>query len=217
MLQDLVEGRAVAPEALDALATRYLIAVVSFAGSASDCSALVEAAGPGVLTARLDHGLVLLVPDFDAAPTQRVVERLTRCLGGRGWLATARRPAAEVFRGFTEAADVLRLVVAGRRPCGAYTISDVLIEYAATRHTRVIEKLVAVIRPLRAHTVLWETLTTLIDADYNRYEAAKRLYVHRTTVDYRLRRIAELTGCDTASSRGLQILTTALIAHAING
>ena len=217
MLQDLVEGRVVASDALDALAPRYLIAVVSFAGATSDCSALVEAAGPGVLTARLDPGVVLLVPDFDAARTQRVVERLARCVGDRGWLATAGRPAAEVFQGFTEAADVLRLVAAGRRPCGAYTISDVLIEYAATRHARVVEKLVAVIKPLRAHAVLWETLTALVDADYSRHKAARRLYVHRTTVDYRLRRITELTGCDTASSRGLQILATALIAHAVNG
>lgn len=217
LVRALVEGRPVPREALDVLAARYLIAVVSPADAGRDWSAMAKAAGPGLLTARLDREVVLLVPDVDADRTRQVIRRLTCCLNGQGWLATARRPTADLVQGVTEAADVLRLVLAGRRPSGAYTISDVLVEYAATRQTPVIDKLISVVEPLSGHAVLWETLTALIDADYNRNEAARRLFVHRSTLDYRLRRIAALTGWDPASGRGAQLLTTALIAHALSG
>ncbi len=96
-----------------------------------------------------------------------------------------------------------------------YSISDVLVEYAVIRHEEVTENLVAVIKPLRAHAVLWETLTALIDADYNRNKAAKNLFIHRSTLDYRLQRIASVTGCDPTSGRGVQLLTAALIADTV--
>lgn len=211
MLQDFLDS------GLAGGSAGYLIAVVRFDGDGVDCSALEEAAGPDVPAVRLDHDVVLLVPDLDAARTERVIERLTCCLDGRGRLVTTRRPATDLVQGVAEAADVMRLVVAGRRPSGAYTISDVLVEYAATRHPRVIETLRAVIEPLREHAVLWETLTAVIDADHDRNEAARRLSVDRTTIDHRVERIAELTGHHPATGRGAQLLTTALIAHAIHG
>jgi DNA-binding PucR family transcriptional regulator len=112
---------------------------------------------------------------------------------------------------------VLRLVVAGLRPSGAYTISDVLVEYAVTLNEKVRTDLAAVIRPLRAHKVLWETLTVFVDSDYSRNKAARSLFIHRSTLDYRLRRIGDVTGCDPTSGRGAQMLTAAMIAEALQG
>lgn len=212
---DLIHGRDVAPEVLAGLASRYLIAVVRFPDAGRGRPALHEAAGTGVLKTRRDNAVVLLVPDVDADRTARITKQLTQCLAGKGWLALAERPKEEIADGYAEAADVMRLVVAGRRPGGAYRISDVLVEYAVTSHERVTENLAAVIKPLRAHGVLWETLTVLIDADYNRNKAARDLFIHRSTLDYRLQRIASITGFDPTSGRGAQVLTAAMIADAV--
>jgi hypothetical protein len=212
LVADLVTDRPVPKAVLDGLAPRYLIVLARSSGTGRGKALPAEIAGPGVLSTRHENGMVLLVPDIDA---NRTTEHLTQWLGGSGWLAIAKRSRAQLADGFREASDVMRLVTAGRRPSGAYSISDVLVEYAVTRHERVAENLVAVIKPLRAHTVLWATLTALIDADYNRNKAAKYLFIHRSTLDYRLQRIASVTGCDPTSGRGVQLLTAALIADSV--
>jgi hypothetical protein len=212
---DLIAGRAVPQAVLDSLATRYLVAVVRSGASGRGKAISAELAGPGVLSTRHDGDLVLLIPDIDDCRTKRITGHLTQWLNGSGWLAVAKRGRAQLADGFREASDVLRLVAAGRRASGMYSISDVLVEYAVIRHEEVTENLVAVIKPLRAHAVLWETLTALIDADYNRNKAAKNLFTHRSTLDYRLQRIAGVTGCDPTSGRGVQLLTAALIADSV--
>ncbi|WP_082114920.1 PucR family transcriptional regulator [Lentzea aerocolonigenes] len=212
---DLIAGRSVPQAVLDSLATRYLVAVVRSGVNGRGKAVSAEIAGPGVLSTRHDGDLVLLIPDIDDGRTTRITGHLTQWLGGSGWLAVAKRGRAQLADGFREAGDVLRLVAAGRRPSGMYSISDVLVEYAVIRHEEVAENLAAVIKPLRAHAVLWETLTALIDADYNRNKAAKNLFIHRSTLDYRLQRIAGVTGCDPTSGRGVQLLTAALIADSV--
>ncbi len=212
---DLVDGRPLAAEVLDGLAARYLVVVIRPAGPGSEVDALHAAAGQGALMTHRDDNLVLLAPVEGSGSAERCVRRLTQCLGGRGWLATAEREKTLVAEGFDEASCVLRLVLAGMRPRGGYSISDVLVEYAVTLHERVRSDLAAMIRPLRAHGVLWETLVAFIDADYSRNKTARNLFVHRTTVDYRLRRVAAITGCDPTSGRGAQMLTAAMIAEAV--
>lgn len=212
---ELIDGGDVPPGIFAGLASRYLIAVVRFQDADQDRPALYEAAGPGALKTRREADLVLLVPDLDADRTARITKQLAQCLGGEGWLALAERPKSEIADGYAEAADVMRLVVAGRRGGGVYSISDVLVEYAVTRHEKITDNLVSVIRPLRAHAVLWKTLTVLIDEDYNRNKAARTLFVHRSTLDYRLQRIATITGCDPTSGRGAQLLTAAMVADAV--
>lgn len=212
---DLIAGRSVPQAVLDSLASRYLVVVARGSATGRGKAVPAEIAGPGVLSTRHDGDLVLLVPDIDDNRTTRITGHLTHWLSGSGWLAVAKRGRGRLADGFREANDVMRLVAAGRRPSGMYSISDVLVEYAVIRHEEVTENLVAVIEPLRAHSVLWETLTALIDADYNRNKAAKNLFIHRSTLDYRLQRIASVTGCDPTSGRGVQLLTAALIADAV--
>jgi hypothetical protein len=212
---DLIAGRPVPQAVLDSLAARYLVVVARGAATGRGKTIPAKVVGPGVLSTRYEGDLVLLIPDVDATRTSRITASLTQGLKGGGWLATAKRGRSQLADGFREADDVMRLVTAGRRPSGAYSISDVLVEYAVIRHEEVAENLVAVIKPLRAHAVLWETLTALIDADYNRNQAAKNLFIHRSTLDYRLQRIATVTGCDPTSGRGVQLLTAALIADTV--
>lgn len=212
---DLIAGRPVSQAVLDSLASRYLVVLARGSATGRGKAVPAEIAGPGVLSTRHEGDLVLLIPDVDAGRTTRVTGHLDQWLNGSGWLAIAKRSRSELTDGFREADDVMRLVTAGRRPSGSYSIADVLVEYAVIRHEMVSENLVAVIKPLRAHAVLWETLTALIDADYNRNKAAKNLFIHRSTLDYRLQRIASVTGCDPTSGRGLQLLTAALIADSV--
>ncbi|MFJ6572162.1 PucR family transcriptional regulator [Streptomyces sp. NPDC091292] len=220
---DLADGHPLPADVLEGLTPRYLVAVVRLAEPGREVEALraVDAlravAGEGLLLTHRDGNVVLFIPAAGPGSGERSVTRLTQCLGGRGWLATAERDRARLVDGFNEASYVLRLVVAGLRPSGAYTISDVLVEYAVTLNEKVRTDLAAVIRPLRAHKVLLETLTAFVDSDYSRNKAARSLFIHRSTLDYRLRRIGEVTGCDPTSGRGAQMLTAAMIAEALHG
>lgn len=217
LADDLADGHPLPAGVLEGLTPRYLIAVVRLAEPGREVDALRAVAGEDTLLTHRDGNVVLFIPAAGPGSGQRSVTRLTQCLGGRGWLATAERDRACLVDGFNEASYVLRLVVAGLRPSGAYTISDVLVEYAVTLHEKVRTDLAAVIRPLRAHKVLWETLTAFVVSDYSRNKAARRLFIHRSTLDYRLRRIGDVTGCDPTSGRGAQMLTTAMIAEALQG
>lgn len=214
---DLADGHPLPADVFERLTPRYLIAVARLAEPGRDVDALRAVAGDGTLLTHRHGNVVLFVPAAGPGSGERAVARLTQCLGGRGWLATAERDRARLVDGFNEASYVLRLVVAGLRPSGAYTISDVLVEYAVTLNEKVRTDLAAVIRPLRAHKVLLETLTAFVDCDYSRNKAARSLFIHRSTLDYRLRRIGDVTGCDPTSGRGAQMLTAAMIAEALQG
>lgn len=212
---DLIDGDPLPPEVTAGLAARYLVAVLSLAKSGCDPNALLAAGGPDTLMTYRDENVVLLVPVGVADSAEQVVTRLARCLGGGGWFATAERERAHLAEGFDEAFFVLRLVMAGRRPIGGYTISDVLVEYAVMSNEQVRSDLAAVIRPLRAHPALWKTLTTFIECDHSKHKTARRLFVHRSTLDHRLRRVAAITGCDPSTGRGAYLLTAALVAEAV--
>ncbi|MGW4718072.1 PucR family transcriptional regulator, partial [Nocardia sp. NPDC004260] len=73
------------------------------------------------------------------------------------------------------------------------------------------------VAPLMEHPDLLETLRIHIDNDLNRQRTARQLHVHPNTVDYRLRRIAQLTGLDPADARGLWYLRSALIVWTDGG
>lgn len=214
---DLADGHPPPADVLEGLAPRYLVAVMRLAESGREAEVLRAVVGEDTLVAHRNGNVVLFVPAVGPGSGERSVARLTQSLGGRGWLATAERDRARLVDGCNEASYVLRLVVAGLRPSGAYTISDVLVEYAVTLNEKVRCDLAAVIRPLRAHKALWETLAAFVDSDYSRNKAARSLFIHRSTLDYRLRRIEDVTGCDPTSGRGAQTLTAAMIAEALQG
>lgn len=52
------------------------------------------------------------------------------------------------------------------------------------------------------------TLDAYYRHDMNRRLTAAHLYVHVRTLDYRLRRVRELTGIDPATTHGVRTLTT---------
>jgi len=173
---------------------------------------------PGTRYVLGEMGAVVLVPDGDDLRTRWLMDEFREWLDGQAWCATASRTATEIPSGYQEAVDVLDLVLAAGRSPGVYVLDDVLVEYAVTQHDAVSSSLVAIVASLTtSSSVGYETLDALIRADYNRTRAAAELCIHRSTLDYRLRRIEELTGYDPMSSRGVRVLGAAMTAYALSG
>jgi hypothetical protein len=63
----------------------------------------------------------------------------------------------------------------------------------------------------RRRADLLETVRTFIACDLDRRRAAKRLHVHPNTLDYRLRRVEELTGLRLAATADLALIYLALL------
>ncbi|KOX07895.1 CdaR family transcriptional regulator [Nocardiopsis sp. NRRL B-16309] len=129
------------------------------------------------------------------------------------WIGLAWSPGGEGTRAAHEAGDVVRLSRGLRLAPGVYRLRDVMMEYACAGSPRVRAAMVARIAPVVADAVLRPTLEAVIDAGGNRSRAARALFIHRSTIDYRLGRVRVLTGQDPADSRGLQYLRTALALH----
>lgn len=208
---ELIDGLRLPREVLDRLAPVYSVVLARLPAQRRVEQPSSELARRGVLCTRRSGALVLLVP---VAETDLLAD-LTGRLAVEGWVVTSRRAVAELEDGYTEARDVLRLVLAGRRPAGLYTMKDVLLEHAITSNEVITAQLAEIIKPLIDHPVLWQTLVALLDADFNRHQAARDLFIHRSTLDYRLRRIAKVTGHDPSTGRGAQVLSAALIADAV--
>ena len=202
---DLIDGVAVPPDVLARLAPGYAVLV------SEQRDAHVHERR-GVLRTIRSGLLVLLVPEREA---DLLDELTTQLASGTRWVAIARRPVAELADAYAEATEVLRLVEAGCRPAGTYTVADVLVEQAIAANTAVAARLAGIIRPVRQNQALWETLVALVHADFNRNQAARDLFVHRSTMDYRLQRIAKITGWDPAGGHGAQLLRAALFADAV--
>jgi sugar diacid utilization regulator len=60
-------------------------------------------------------------------------------------------------------------------------------------------------------------LETYLGTDLDRRRTAAALHVHPNTLDYRLRRVVELTGLDPSTARGLQLLGAAMAARQLGG
>jgi hypothetical protein len=100
---------------------------------------------------------------------------------------------------------------------GAIDAEDFVLELLLARAPDLAASLVErVIGPLEAYAArrgdsgLLETLETFLACALDRRRTAERLHVHPNTLDYRLRRIAELTGLEPGKPRDLVLLELAL-------
>lgn len=141
-----------------------------------------------------------------------VLEHLSAVTGARlsaGAVAAAPSGVAAAAR----LAEEIRAVAAAfDRGPGLHRLEDVLLEYQLTRPTPARERLAALLAPLQARPELLETLRTHLACSLHRRDTAARLRVHPNTVDYRLRRIAELTGLDPGRPADLPRIHAALAA-----
>jgi sugar diacid utilization regulator len=125
------------------------------------------------------------------------------------WTAVTWVRSAQVPDGRQTVSDVLALVTTLRLPPGVYRRQDVLLEYAAMRSPGTAHAFRRLIEPVMTADALRETLEALIAEDGNRSRAAERLVIHRSTIDYRLDRIEQLTGQSPGTLPGMRTLTSA--------
>jgi hypothetical protein len=122
-------------------------------------------------------------------------------------------PPEDLPAAAAQARDVLRLSEQLGRPPGLSVLRDVLLEYQLTRPSDAVPALAALLEPLERNPDLLLTLEAYLAQDTDRRRAAAALHVHPNTLDYRLKRIVELTGLDPATTTGLQLLAAAVAAR----
>lgn len=194
-------------------AGHYAVVAVHRTGSGDELGALLDNSfrtGGALSVVTGDRGYVLLPAD-DEQQAADLCHQAHRLLDGEVWFAMAWRSRAEVSAGRQEATSVLALA-RGRAP-GVYRIEDVLVEYAVMQDASATGCLVTMITPILRQEALHTTLEVFIAANGNRSKAANLLQIHRSTLDYRLSRIEQLTGCQPTSARGVQMLATALATY----
>ncbi|HEU5470707.1 MAG TPA: helix-turn-helix domain-containing protein [Actinophytocola sp.] len=116
-------------------------------------------------------------------------------------------PAADIAR------EVREIAFAAGFPPGVYDLSDVALEFQLSRPGPAREILAALVQPLTRTPELLQTLALHVHCGLNRRRTAKELHVHPNTVDYRLRKIGELTGLDPTHPDQLARIRAALVAR----
>ncbi|WP_157984816.1 PucR family transcriptional regulator [Lentzea terrae] len=112
-----------------------------------------------------------------------------------------------------QAADIAELVQRLGRPPGPYVLDDVLLEYQLCRPGPGRKRLARVMDRLAEHPDLLHTLRVFLNSDHNRHRTAESLHLHRNTLNYRLRRVTELTGYNPADPADIRLLAASLIVH----
>ena len=160
-----------------------------------------------VLSSLAPDGGIALLPGEDF-PLDRIVADVTRSAGVPLTVAAVAAPPSGVAAAARLAREVLAVAV--RSGPGLYRLEDVLLEYQLSRPSAALEPLAAIVSPLSDELV--ETLEVYLRRG-SRRPAATELHVHPNTVDYRLRRVAELTGLDPTRIEHVTLLTAALAAR----
>lgn len=111
------------------------------------------------------------------------------------------------------AADCAEVADRLNHPSGVHQLAGLLLEVQVTRPGPARTALRQLLRPLEDSTELVQTLAVYVEENGRRAVTAARLHVHPNTLDYRLRRIRELTGIDPCEREGGQLLRAALVVR----
>jgi sugar diacid utilization regulator len=153
-----------------------------------------------------------VTPLLDRLP--RLIVAIRAAIGAEVTAAAAGSATLDgVARAAGQARDVLGLARRLGRPPGVYVLSDVLLEYQLTRDSDARPLLAGLLDPLDSNADLVRTVEAYFAHDLDRRSTAGALHVHPNTLDYRLRRIGQLTGLDLARPSGQQLLAAALTAR----
>jgi len=148
-------------------------------------------------------GGIALLPD-EGSPLEALVAGLQESAGAPVRAGAARADStAAVAAAAQQAREVLRL--AGPAP-RLYVLKDVLLDYQLSRPSEAQQHLAALLDPLEDFPDLLRTLEAYLREDLDRRRTAGALHVHPNTLDYRLKRVVELTGLEPATTCGLQLL-----------
>ncbi|WP_245649717.1 PucR family transcriptional regulator [Nocardia shimofusensis] len=152
-------------------------------------------------------------PELTAELTAELLAELSAAAEIALSAAAVLAEAGQVPEAAEQAHELLEVArVAGRGP-GFYRLADLAMEYQLTRGGPAGRQLARLFDPLDAHPELFDTARAYLRNDMNRRRTARQLFVHPNTVDYRLRRIVQLTGMDLATATGIARATAALLAR----
>lgn len=156
----------------------------------------------------------LLIPQdhFDPAAAERFVEQIAGAAQTQVRAAFVAAGAGGIAEGVERAHAVLDIMRRLRR-VGLERFDDLSLEYQLSRPGTAGRHLAALLDPLEDHPVLLETLTAHLATRSTRLRTARALHVHPNTVDYRLNKIAEITGLDPTQPDGVWRLRCALVAR----
>ncbi len=141
------------------------------------------------------------------------VRALGRAAGADVTVAVVAAAPPAVAAAAALAKDVLDVAVAHGNPPGLYRLEDVLVEFHLSRVSAATPRLAALLEPLTERPELRDTLLCFLRSGQNRRRTASTLHLHPNTVDYRLRRVAELTGLDPTAARDAIAFQAALTAQ----
>ncbi|WP_410875980.1 PucR family transcriptional regulator [Nocardia sp. A7] len=158
----------------------------------------------------------LLIPQdhFDPAEAERFVEHLVAAAHTRvraTFVSASGDGIPEAVERVHAVLDIMRRL----RRDGLARFEDLSLEYQLSRPGAAGHHLTAMVDPLEAHPVLLETLKAYLSTRCTRLHTARILHIHPNTVDYRLNRIAEITGLDPLHSDGVWRLRSALVARTL--
>ncbi|HET9139952.1 helix-turn-helix domain-containing protein [Actinophytocola sp.] len=180
---------------------------------------LERAAGDPVLTRLTSAGGLVVLPATgeDQDPGWARIRRIVSAAGHAGGVAVTAGVAlaapAEVGAAAVVVKEIREIAHSAGFPPGVYQLSDVALEFQLSRPGPARELLAAQVDPLTRTPELLQTLFVHVDCGLNRKRTAKELHVHPNTVDYRLRKIGELTGLDPANPGELARIRAALVAR----
>lgn len=158
----------------------------------------------------------LLIPrdHFDPAGADRFVEHLVAAAHTRvraTFVSASGDGIPEAVERVHAVLDIMRRL----RRDGLERFEDLSLEYQLSRPGAAGHHLAATLDPLDSHPILLETLKAYLATRCTRLHTARVLHIHPNTVDYRLNRIAEITGLDPLHSDGVWRLRSALVARMI--
>ncbi|MFF2396094.1 PucR family transcriptional regulator [Nocardia sp. NPDC058114] len=170
--------------------------------------------GQGLARLSIDGGTVLI-------PTEAVAEdeldSLVEALAGAAQVelvaAVVAAPAADVASAAKTAHEMLDVVERLECAPGLYRFGQLALEYQLSRQGLGLSLLGELLAPLEAYPELRKTLRVHIANNLNRAQTARIMDIHTNTVDYRLRRIARLTGLNPARASDLWQLRSAMVAQ----
>ncbi|MET8469053.1 helix-turn-helix domain-containing protein [Streptomyces sp. NPDC006422] len=167
-----------------------------------------------------DGGLALIpcrtgpdhVTDRDWSRLATAVAHMQRVAGADIMAGATAAAPRDVPAAVALAREVRQVATASNRPPGLHRLPDVLLEYQLTRPGPARAELASLIRPLTDRPELLDTVRAYLHCGLDRRRTAHTLRVHPNTVDYRLRRAAEITALDVTTGTDALRVRAALAA-----
>mgnify|MGYP001173888009 CR=1 FL=1 len=193
-------------------AGRYHIAVlrtaqpVSAQTQAEVVTALAAERVPATWLAH-DEVAVLSPSDTSEARILQRVRQVTALIGQPCGIGAAEGAVGGLAETLTWAREASRVAPPQDRPDRLPEVADLFVEMAVARTPALDGWLRGYARALATGPNLVATLRAYYANDMNRASTAAALHIHPRTLDYRLRRVREVTGVDPSSTVGVRLLS----------